>query len=179
TVAVLRARESGADAMLIWSAPPAPAVILRNAKNIAYGKPIFTGYGAASDSLITSAGPEAANGILASSLRLLAPESLPQSDPSKAVVDELVTAYRKAYGEKPQPGAQHSYDAMLILEQAVATIEGDKLTRDAIRDAIEEVNVVGINGRFTFGPDNHGGLDAESGSFVMLRWLDGGWRIAQ
>jgi branched-chain amino acid transport system substrate-binding protein len=179
TVPVLKARESNADAMLVWSAPPAPAVVLRNAKNLGYDKPIFTGYGAASDSLITSAGPEAAQGVYASSLRLLAPETLPASDPAKKVVDDLVDAYKKTYGEKPQPGAQHSYDAMLILEQAVSSIDDDKLSRSSIRDAIEKVNVVGTNGKFKFSPENHGGLDSDSGSFVMLRWLDGKWRMAE
>ena len=179
TVAVLKARESNADATLIWSAPPAPAVILRSAKNLGYDKPIFTGYGAASDSLITTAGSDAAEGVYVSSLRLLAPESLPESDPSKKTVDELVSAYKKMYNEKPQPGAQHSYDAMLILEQAVAKLGDEKLSRAAIRDAIEKISVVGTNGQFRFSAERHGGLDAESGSFVMLRWLDGRWRIAE
>lgn len=177
SVAVLKARESGADAMLVWSAPPAPAIILRNVKNLGYDKPIFTGYGAASDALVRDAGDAAMAGVFVSSLRLLAPDNLDPSDPAKPVVDELVRAYVAKYNEKPQPGAQHSFDAMRIVEQAVGMIEGD-ITRDNLRDAIEKVKVVGTNGRFEFSPENHGGLNAESGSFVMLQWVDKQWKVA-
>jgi len=176
TPQVLHARESGADAMLVWSALPAPAIIARNAQAIGYNKPIFVGYGAATTDLVKNSGP-AAEGIYISSFRLLAPESLPATDPVRPVVLELEKKYREKYKEAPANFAQHSYDAALILEQAIKNVKGE-LNRESLRDAIEKVDVVGTNGHFRFSPQNHGGLDSSSNPLVMLRYSKGKWQIA-
>ncbi|MGI4811979.1 MAG: ABC transporter substrate-binding protein, partial [Janthinobacterium lividum] len=46
TPQVLRAKQSGADAMIIWSALPAPVIILREAQAVGFKKPIYSSYGA-------------------------------------------------------------------------------------------------------------------------------------
>lgn len=176
TAQVLKARQSGAAAMLIWSALPAPTIIARNAHAVGYDKPIFVGYGAASNELVEKAGP-AGEGIHVSSFRLLAPESLRADDPVKPVVMEIYNNYKARYGEAPANFAQHSYDAALILEQAIKKVQGP-VTRESLRDAIEKVDVVGANGHFRFSPIDHGGLGPDSNPLVMLRYTKGKWQIA-
>lgn len=176
TAQVLRAKQSGADAMLVWSALPAPTIIARNAQAVGYDKPIFVGYGAASNDLVEKAG-SAGEGLYISSFRLLAPGSLPESDPVRPVTLRLYSDYLKRYGEPPANFAQHSYDAALILEAALKQIKGP-VTRDNLRDAIEKVDVIGSNGHFRFSPTDHGGLDSNSHPLVMLRWVKGKWQIA-
>jgi len=177
TAQVLRARESGAEAMLVWSALPAPTIIARNAHAVGYDKPIFVGYGAASNDLVEKAGP-AAEGIYVSSFRLLAPESLAANDPVRPVVLDIYQKYKARYKEAPANFAQHSYDAALILEQAIKIINGP-VTRESLRDAIEKVDVIGANGHFRFSATDHGGLDASSNPLVMLRYTKGKWQIAE
>lgn len=176
TAQVLRAKQSGADAMLVWSALPAPTIIARNAQAVGYDKPIFNGYGAASNDLVEKAG-SAGEGLYISSFRLLAPGSLSESDPVRPVTLRLYADYLKRYGEPPANFAQHSYDAVLILEAALKKIKGT-VTRDNLRDAIETVDVIGSNGHFRFSPTDHGGLDSTSQPLVMLRWVKGKWLIA-
>ena len=137
---------------------------------------IFVGYGAASNDLVDKAG-SAGEGLYISSFRLLAPGSLSENDPVRPVTLRLFSDYLKRYGEPPPNFAQHSYDAVLILEAALKQIKG-KVTRDNLRDAIEKVDVIGSNGHFRFSTSDHGGLDASSQPLVMLRWVKGKWQIA-
>ena len=176
TAQVLRAKQSNADVMLIWSALPAPTIIARNAQAVGYGRPIVVGYGAASNELVEKAGP-AGEGLYISSFRLLAPGSLSEQDPVRPVTLKLFADYHAKYRDAPANFAQHSHDAVLILEQAIKSITGP-VTRDSLRDAIEKVEVVGANGRFRFSQKDHGGLDSTSNPLVMLQWVKGKWQVA-
>jgi branched-chain amino acid transport system substrate-binding protein len=176
TAQVLRAKQSNADVMLIWSALPGPTIIARNAQAVGYGKPIVVGYGAASNELVDKAGP-AGEGLYISSFRLLAPGSLSDQDPVKPVTMKLFADYYAKYREQPANFAQHSHDAFLILQQAVKNIKGP-VNRESLRDSIEKVEVVGANGRFRFSPKDHGGLDSSSNPLVMLQWSKGKWQVA-
>lgn len=173
TAQVLRAKDSPAEAMIIWSALPAPVVILRAAQAVGYRKPIFTSYGAGTNDLVAQAGG-AAEGLYLYSLRMLSPESVRDDDPAKAAIARLDQLYRQKYAVPAPVYAQHAFDAFLILEQAVGRI-GGPVNRESLRAAIEQVEVSGTNGYFRFSPQNHGGLDAQSKSFVMLRSVKGKW----
>ena len=173
TAQVLKAKSANPDSMLIWSALPGPVVILRAAQSAGFNKPIFTSYGAGTNDLVAQAGG-AAEGLYLYSLRMLSPESVPANDPAKSAITQLNDTYM-AYQKVPAPVyAQHAYDALIILEKALQTIKGP-VTRDAIRDALEKVEVSGTNGYFRITPQNHSGLDATSRSFVMLRSVKGKW----
>jgi len=173
TAQVLKAKSANPDSMLIWSALPGPVVILRAAQSAGFNKPIFTSYGAGTNDLVAQAGG-AAEGLYLYSLRMLSPESVPANDPAKSAITQLNDTYM-AYQKVPAPVyAQHAYDAFIILEKALQTIKGP-VTRDAIRDAVEKVEISGTNGYFRITPQNHSGLDATSRSFVMLRSVKGKW----
>ena len=174
TAQVLRVRQAAPDAIVVWSALPGPTILIKNARSVGFEVPIIVGYGAASNALVANAGP-AAEGVYISSFRLLVPESLPETDPSKPAVLKLYRDYKEKYGDAPENFAQHSNDAALILEQAVKQIQGP-LTRDSLREAIEHVEVTGANGQFHFSPTNHGGLSIDSKPLVMLRYEKGKWQ---
>ena len=177
TAQVLKAKESGADAMIIWSALPAPVLILPAAQSVGYRKPIFTSYGAGTNDLVSQASG-AAEGLYLYSLRMLAPDSVPANDPAKAAMARLGTTYQQKYNVPSPVYAQHAFDAFLILEQAVAETSGP-VNRESIRAAVEKVEVSATNGYFKFSPQNHSGLDDTSRSFVMLRSVKGGWVAAE
>lgn len=173
TAQVLKAKESPADAMIIWSALPAPVIILRAAQSVGYQKPIYTSYGAGTNDLVAQAGG-AAEGLYLYSLRMLSPESVRNDDPAKVAMNRLGSQYSQKYNVPSPVYAQHAFDAFLVLEQAVAKTSGP-VNRESIRAAVEKVEVSGTNGYFRFSPQNHGGLDANSRSFIMLRSVKGKW----
>ena len=177
TAQVLKAKAANPDSLLIWSALPGPVVILRAAQSAGFNKPIFTSYGAGTNDLVAQAGA-AAEGLYLYSLRMLAPDSVPPNDPAKSAITQLNNVYMAAYKVPSPVYAQHAYDAFIILEKALQSIKGP-VTRDAIRDAVEKVEVSGTNGYFKITPQNHSGLDATSRSFVMLRSVKGKWAAVE
>jgi len=177
TAQVLKVKQSDTHAMIIWSALPAPVLILRTAQAVGYEKPIFTSYGAGTNDLVSQAGG-AAEGIYLYSLRMLAPDSVPDNDPAKAAMMRLGSLYMRKYNVPAPVYAQHAFDAFLILEQAVSNIHGS-IDRESLRAALENVEVSATNGYFRFSPQNHSGLGADSRSFVMLRNIKGNWVSAE
>lgn len=176
TAQVLRIKQSGANAMVIYSVNPGPTIILRNAKAAGFAKPIINSNGAASPQLIQQAGP-AAEGTMVATMRLLAPWVVEKNDPMYAVVNKLADAYKARYGEAPPTFAAHPYDALLIIEQAVKKMSGP-LNREGLAKAIETVEVVGANGVYRFSPDKHNGLDESSKSLLTVAIKGGNWVLA-
>lgn len=175
TAQVLKAKDSPAQAMLVWSAFPAPTIIAKNAAAVGYGKPMFNSFAAASKDLLTQAGP-AAEGSFVSSMRLLAPETLKASDPLRNSVLKIFNEYKAKHNEGPATFVAHSHDAMSLIEAAVKKINGP-VTRDNLRAALETVTVAGGNGIFRLSPTSHG-LDPESQSMVLLVAKGGQWVVA-
>lgn len=174
TAQVLRVKNSPAQAALVWSAFPAPTIILKNAAAVGLKIPMYNSFAAASRDLLVQGGKDA-EGTFVSSMRLLAPETLKDGDPAKAIVLKIYNDYKAKYNEAPATFVAHSYDSMLILEEAVKKIDGP-ITRDKIRDAMEKVTVTGGNGTFKLSPQQHG-LSAESNSMVLLVAKNGEWLV--
>jgi branched-chain amino acid transport system substrate-binding protein len=175
TAQVLKAKDSPAQAMLVWSAFPAPTIIAKNAAAVGYGKPVFNSFAAASKDLLVQAGP-AAEGSYVSAMRLLAPETLKANDPMRPAVMKIYTEYKAKYNEAPATFAAHSYDAMSILEAALRKVSGPP-TRDSLRAAMEGVTVTGGNGVYRLSPTSHG-LEPDSESMVLMVAKGGQWVVA-
>jgi len=175
TAQVLKAKDSPAQAMLVWSAFPAPTIIAKNAAAIGYGKPVFNSFAAASKDLLVQAGP-AAEGSFVSSMRLLAPETLKANDPMRPAVMKIFNEYKAKYNEPPATFAAHSHDAMSILDAALRKITGP-VTRENLRAAMETVTVTGGNGIYRLSPTSHG-LEPDSESMVLMVAKGGQWIVA-
>ncbi|MCL2831336.1 MAG: ABC transporter substrate-binding protein [Betaproteobacteria bacterium] len=172
TAQVLKAKDSPAQAMLIWSSFPAPTIIARNAAALGYNKPMFNSYAAAGKELLAQAGP-AAEGSYVSSMRLLAPDTLKANDPVRPAVMKIYNDYKAKYGEAPVTYVAHSHDALSLIEAAVLKIKGP-VTRENLRAALETVTLTGGNGIYRLSPTSHG-LDPDSNSMVLLRAHGGQW----
>ena len=175
TAQVLKAKDSPAQAMLVWSAFPAPTIIAKNASAVGYGKPMYNSFAAASKDLLMQAGP-AAEGSFVSSMRLLAPETLKANDPMRQAVQKIFTEYKAKYNEAPATFAAHSHDAMSIVEAAIRKVSGP-VTRENLRAAMETVTVTGGNGIYRLSPTSHG-LEPDSQSMVLMVAKGGQWVIA-
>lgn len=176
TAQVLRVKDSPAQAMLIWSALPAPTIIMKSAVAVGFNKPIFNSFAGATKDLLVQAGA-AAEGTYVSSMRLLAPDTLKANDPVRSTVQKIYADYKAKYNEAPATFVAHGYDAMLIIEAAAKKVTGP-LTRDKLRDAMEQVTVVGGNGIFKLSPTAHG-LDPDSQSMVLMVAKGGEWRVEE
>lgn len=175
TAQVLKAKDSPAQAMLVWSAFPAPTIIAKNAAAVGYAKPIYNSFAAASKDLLVQAGP-AAEGSFVSSMRLLAPETLKANDPMRPAVMKIFNDYKAQYNEAPATFVAHSHDAMSIVEAALKKINGP-VTRDNLRAAMETVTVTGGNGIYRLSPTAHG-LEPDSQSMVLMVAKGGQWVVA-
>lgn len=154
TAQVLRARQSNADVMLIWSTFPAPTIIVRNAKALGYNKPIYNSYAMAAQDFLEQAG-SAADGTYVMAASMLLPKALNDKNPAKPYITKIHQDYNARYKESPSPSVAHAVDAMYIVEQAVSKIKGP-INRQSLRDAIEKTDLFGANGHYMFSATAHG-----------------------
>ena len=153
---LLKIREKGADSIMLWSAAnPAPAIVMKSARELGIKQPIYLGNAAAFHNFAESAG-SAAEGAYVTSLPILAPELLPDSDGRKKVIVDFVKSFKARWNVPPEQTAGGAMDAVMIIEAAVKQISGP-ITRDAMRDAVEKVAVCGAYGCRQFASDDHRG----------------------
>lgn len=173
TPQLLRAKQKGVDVLVVWGTFPGPPIIMRNAKAIGFGKPIYNSYAMTNKDFIKQAGG-AAEGSYVVAMPLLNPPSVKAEDPSRKVVEKAFNSYVAKYKEPPVGSASPAFDAGTILEAAVKQIKGP-ITRQSIRDALEQTTTVGTNGTFRFSPANHSGLDEKGVTVVFVKIKGDSW----
>jgi branched-chain amino acid transport system substrate-binding protein len=160
---VTKIKAAGVEALINWSIEPAQSIVLKNVRQIGLDVPIFQSHGFGNIKYVEAAGA-AAEGVIFPAGRLLVAETLPDSNPQKSVLLAYKKAYEAKYKEEASTFGGHAYDAMLILQKAVAVAGAD---REKVRGAIEGLKgVVGTAGVFSFSPEDHNGLGTDA--FEML-----------
>jgi len=167
TPQLLRIREKGADAIIVWSANPGPTIVVKNALEMNLKTPIFLSHAQSSTAFITQGG-SAAEGVYVAAIPIVAPEAIPDSDPRKPIVVQFAKQYKEKYGQPADQGSGHGLDAVLILDAAAKLIKGP-LTRESLRDALEAVKMCGSNGCRQIRPDDHRGLTKDSVVVMQVR----------
>jgi branched-chain amino acid transport system substrate-binding protein len=168
-------KNSGADAVLIWTAGKEGAAIVKAAADLGISAPRYGGSGQAKLEFAEGAGP-AAEGFVFGTGKSLTPSNWGTGTPEFAVVDGFSKRYSEAYGQPPDIFAGHAFDALAILQDALERTGGDtdpaKLTK-----AVEATKgLTGFGGVFTFSPSNHNGLSAED--LALYRITEGAWTTA-
>lgn len=67
---------------------------------------------------------------------------------------EFVSAFEAAYGYTPSAFASQAYDAALLIDSAVAAVEGDLDDKDALRQALRAADFTSTRGNFRYN-SNH------------------------
>jgi branched-chain amino acid transport system substrate-binding protein len=143
---------------------------------------IYQTHGAATVDFIRLGGAKVEGAVLPAGPMLVIGE-IPDSNPIKAVAAKYIADYEKLYGAKPSTFGANTYDAGLILEQAIpqalkAGRPGTPEFRSALRDAIERTHeLTGAQGVYNMSPANHQGMDerarvmvtVEGGKFKLLK----------
>nr|WP_211922145.1 ABC transporter substrate-binding protein [Desulfolutivibrio sulfodismutans] len=166
-------------AVIIWTIGPAGAIVAKNFAALPGDKPLVVEcHGQPGSEFLQLAGP-AANGVIMPATKLMAPDSLPASDPQAAVVRAFIADYDKEGIQAKFPINTHSgyaFDALILLQAGLQ--KAGKADPAALRDALETLkNVVGVSGVFTITPEDHNGLSTDS--MVMLEVVDGKYQVAK
>lgn len=172
TAQMVKIRNAGADANLIWGIPPAVALAQKAYRQFGIEAPVIQSHGIGNQVFLETAG-KSADGLLAPLGRLLVADQLPEDDPQKEVIEQFVADYEAEYGEKPSTFAGHAYDGFQIAVEALREVGTDP---DALRDYIENIDeFVGISGIFNMTPEDHSGLDKTALAIVTVE--NGEWKL--
>ncbi len=178
---VLKLIAANPEAILIAGSGTGAALPQTALADRGYKGQVYQTHGAGSSDFLRIAGKSAEGTILPIG-PVLVPRQLPDSHPSKKVVQEFVKSYQAKFGDKsPVVFGAHSYDAARILEKAVPVAKktakpGTPEFRKALREAIESAkDIAAVNGVYNFTPQDHFGLD-ERGA-VMVKVSKGDWEL--
>lgn len=172
TPQLMRIRKSEAQAIINWSIVPAQSIVPRNIKQLGISLPLYQSHGFANIKYAEAAG-DAAEGSIFPAGRIMAAEDVPADHPQKEILMQYKNAYESRFNEHVSTFGGHAYDAVLLLARAMEKVGDD---RRAIRDELETMEFVGIDGIFKFSPTDHCGLDesafelltVKNGEFVVL-----------
>lgn len=150
-----------------------PAIVTRNYSQLGIKLPFYQSHGVASDRFLELLG-DAGEGLRLPASPLLVPDSLPDSDPQKAVVQSYKTLYEKRWNMQVSTFGGYAHDGLMI---AVAAIEKAGSTdREAVRKALESIQGhVGVTGVFNMSSEDHNGLSPDS--FRILEVKNGQWKL--
>ncbi len=160
------------------SATPAalPVVALRHR---GFKGGIYGNHGIVSPAFIRVGGA-AVEGVVADTSPVVVYTQLPDGNPVKPVATAFMDEYTKKFGpQSVNPFAGYSYDAMLLLKNAIPVAlksgkPGTEAFRVALRDALEKTHdLVGVSGVYDMTPANHNGQDARAAVLVEVK--NGEW----
>lgn len=173
TAQMVKLRNAQPDAAVIWGIPPAAALAQKAYRQLGPKVPVYQSHGIGNQVFLDAAGASA-DGLIAPIGRMLVADQLPQNDPQREVVSQLISAFKAKYGQSPSTFAGHAYDGFMIAVNAVKEVGTDP---NRLRDAIEGVtNWPGASGVFTMTPQDHSGLSKEA--LVMVTVQNGKWKLA-
>lgn len=174
TALLNKVKAQNVEAVVNWSIVPAQSIIAKNMKQLGMSASLFQSHGFGNIRYVEAAG-EAANGIIFPCGRLLVADSLPNSDPQKALLTQYANDYESMFNEDASTFGGHAYDALMIVVEAIKAGGAD---RDAIRNEIEKISSFpGTGGVFNFTAADHNGLGmdsivmltVENGEFALLK----------
>jgi branched-chain amino acid transport system substrate-binding protein len=168
--------KSGADAILIWTAGPEAAAIVKAVKDLGIDMPVYGSHGNARIEFVEGAGA-AADGFRFAAGKVLLPEAYGEGTDGYKVATDFIDSYTEQFGSAPSTFAGHAYDSLYLITEAIGRIDGD-VTPEAIRDELEKTSGwVGVGGTFTMSPEDHNGISQDD--LTMYEIQDGAWVQAQ
>jgi branched-chain amino acid transport system substrate-binding protein len=174
TAQLTKIKNSDAEAIVMWTAGKEAAIIAKNVKDLDIKIPLYGSHGIARKEFITGAG-EAAEGVKFAAGKILVPEAYGTDTEEYKVATDFIARYEAAFKEAPSTFAGHAYDALYLITEAAARVQGD-LTAAALRDEIEKTTgFIGIGGTFNMSATDHNGLAASD--LTMYEVTDGAWKV--
>lgn len=175
---VLKLISANPDAVLIGAAGTPGATPQKELVARGYKGKIYQTHGVGNPDFLRVVGKDG-NGTLLPIGPMLVYEQLPDSNAVKKAAAEYVTKYEQKFGTRTTFGG-HLWDAYQLLAKAIPEAlkkakPGTPQFRAALRDALENSNVVGVHGVFVMSATDHNGFDNRAR--VMVRIDDGKWML--
>jgi branched-chain amino acid transport system substrate-binding protein len=165
----------GVQAVLNAGFGQGPAIVTKNYRQIGLSVPLYQSHGVASKQFVKLAG-EAAEGVRLPAAALLVADTLPASDPQKAVVSAYKQDYESRYKQEVSTFGGHAYDGLMLALEAMRRAGSTDKAR--VRDALEQTRgYVGTGGVVNMSAQDHMGLDLSA--FRMLEVRKGDWQVAK
>jgi len=174
----VRLQAAKPQAAVVWTIGPAGALAAKNFAALSGDRPLLIQcHGQPGPGYLEQAG-EAAGGTVMPGTKLMAPESLPDEDPQKLVIEAFLKAYKDAGLQDKFPlniHAGYAYDAFTLLRAGLE--KAGKADPEALRGALEKLqHVVGVSGVYSFSSQDHNGLGPDS--LIMLIVDSGRFKLA-
>lgn len=165
----------GAQALLVFGLGQGPVVVTKNIVQLGITLPVYQSHGVASEEYIKLSG-KAAEGVRLPATAMLVANTLPATDPQKAVALAYTKAYADKYKEDVSTFGGYAYDGLMIAVDAIK--RAGSTDKAKVRDAIEATKgFVGTGGVVNMSVTDHMGLDLSA--FRMLEIKNGDWSLLQ
>ena len=176
TAQLTKIKGASPQAIVNWSVGPTQVVVLRNWRDLGMTSiPFYQSHGFGSRKNIELAAG-AAEGVFTPLGACNIAELLPANDPQKKVTMQYMKNYRAKYNEPLSSFGGHAWDALHMVEKALAHVGGN---RAKIRSYLENhiKGFVGQHGVFTYSPTDHNGLTKAAFHMVVVK--NGDWALAK
>ncbi len=183
TAQALKLVAANPDAMLVVASGSGAAMPQLGILDRGYKGKIYQTHAAATKDL-PRVGGKAVEGTYVVSGPVIAPEQLPDSNPSKKLAMDYMVKYGAAYGkDSHNQFGGHAYDVPVVLEKAVPIAlkkakPGTPEFRAALKDALETMGrTVVAHGTLNWTKDDHWGYTMDTG--VIVKVVNGDFQIEQ
>lgn len=168
-------KAAGVESIICWTVTPAGVVFLKQAQQLGMDKlNLIHSYGFVDKRYMELAG-DAAKNLLLVSVKFPVGADLPDSDPQKAKIAALTSAFEAQFKRKPNQFAAQTYDAIQLVRAAVE--KAGSTDRAKVRDALAGITrFQGVGGVFNFSKERHSGLSKDD--LVLVSYRDGAFRLA-
>lgn len=144
TSQLTKLRSANPDALIVWFANPAGALILQNMRQLGLDLPVLAPLSMATSALFDAG--EAAEGVIVQA-QLAAGEPLPRQT-------EFVEGYQDRFGEEPETFHAVGYDTVKILAAALEDVE-DPNDRQQVQEALQQLSYEGAGTVAQYGPNSN------------------------
>lgn len=167
TPQLTKIKSSGAQAILVLATGQAPAIIARNAQQLAIAQPLYMTHGQASLEFVRLAG-KASEGIRMPAPALMIASTLVQDDPQRPVSLEYVKSYEERFKTPVSTFGGYAHDALYMLVDAFKRAGG--VDKAKVRNALEQTDrFVGVSGIYHITSADHMGLPLSAFRMVEVR----------
>lgn len=172
TVQVTRMLSKKPDAVVVWAIPPGAGIAAKNIRQAHFpADKVFFDTGAGAELFVKGAG-SASEGMYMVHSRVLAGDQMTATTPAAQTQKQFFTDYSRKYG-KFSGFAPMAADALTAIVDAMKHTHKD--SRESIRKGLENLSFDGAFGSYSFGPDNHGGVNQSSLTLLVVK--HGTWTL--
>lgn len=169
---VTKVMGSNPGAIVAAANPLGSAILTQNARQLGWTKPIYFDVGSGSPIFLERAGA-AAEGVYGVHPAALLGNRAPADLPNHAVLTDFYQRFTSKFG---QFSGFASYGADSLGLMAAAIDRAQSVDPNKVRDALENLEYVGVEGDFKMSPQDHVGL--QTTSLRLLQVKDGQWTMA-